>query len=96
MNPLHAIRTVLLLTCRDAAPLLSRGMDQALVVRERAALRVHLWICPSCRRYRKQLHLIRGILSLCRAKTFSVCLRSLPREARERVRLALARHGGAG
>ena len=95
MKPLRAIRLVLLLTCRDAAPLLSRAMDQALAAPERAALRVHLWICPSCRRYRGQLDLIRRVVSLYRSNMLEVGLKPLPEDAKARVRLELARHAGA-
>jgi hypothetical protein len=94
MKPLRAIRLVLLLTCRDAAPLLSRAIDQALAASERAALRVHLWICPSCRRYRGQLDLIRRVVSSYGVNTLEVGLKPLPEDAKARVRLELARRDG--
>jgi hypothetical protein len=92
----RALRLLLTLTCRDAAPLLSRAMDRAPAAPERAALRVHLWICPPCRRYRAQLELIRRVLSACRWGAPRDCAQPLPEAARARIRSVLARRAGAG
>jgi hypothetical protein len=91
MRALRALRLLLFLTCREAAPMLSRAMDRPPAGPERAALRVHLWICPSCRRYRAQLGLVRSVLARCRAGMLQVCLRPLPEAARARIRLGLTR-----
>ncbi|PKY11524.1 hypothetical protein B1757_04650 [Acidithiobacillus marinus] len=44
-----------MLTCRDAAKLLSISQDQSLSHREQWALKMHLLFCSSCRRYARQL-----------------------------------------
>ena len=95
MKLLRALRLVLTLTCRDAAPLLSRAMDQAPAVQDRAALRVHLWLCPSCRRYRGQLAFIRRVLTAYGANMLGVLVSPLPGHARERIRSELARRAAS-
>jgi len=44
--------------------LISEGQDRKLHVHERIVLRVHLWICVNCRRFNRQLRLIRKALRL--------------------------------
>ncbi|MCB9850340.1 MAG: zf-HC2 domain-containing protein [Phycisphaerales bacterium] len=49
--------------CRDIAALASRAQDERLTWSERFALRTHLFYCKACRRYRRQLALIRKVLA---------------------------------
>ena len=56
------VRMLLSLSCRLASQLLSRAQDTQLTLTERAALRFHLLICRSCRRFKRQLILLRQIL----------------------------------
>lgn len=62
MRWLHNIRMVLGLSCRHASLLLSRAQDGPLTLSERLAMRMHLLICRSCRRFNRQLSLIRQTL----------------------------------
>ncbi len=62
MRLLHNIKMVLGLSCRHASVLLSRAQDGPLTFSERLALRMHLLICGSCRRFNRQLSLIRQTL----------------------------------
>jgi predicted anti-sigma-YlaC factor YlaD len=50
------------MTCRDAAPLISQAMDRPLDPVDRAAVGLHLAVCPPCRRYRGQLLFVRRLL----------------------------------
>jgi hypothetical protein len=47
------------LSCREATRLLSEGQDRPLQFRERASLRLHLAMCASCRRFCRQLDVMR-------------------------------------
>jgi hypothetical protein len=47
------------LKCKDAGRLRSQSQDRQLTFREKAGLRLHLWICNSCREFSRQLQLIR-------------------------------------
>ena len=50
---------MLRLPCRDAARLLSEGLDRPLTVGEHWPLRFHLLACRNCRNYEKQLQFLR-------------------------------------
>ncbi len=49
----------LMLNCEQATRLLSEREDRALGVGERTRLRMHTWICVSCRNFGGQLGFIR-------------------------------------
>ena len=48
-----------MLTCKEAARLMSQGMDRPLGAGERLWLRLHLVTCYGCRNARRQLEFIR-------------------------------------
>jgi len=79
---------MLFMRCRRAARLISHSMDRPLPSEEGAALRVHLTICPACRRYRGQLVLLRRVLRAVEVNTPS-SVSPLPPDARTRIRIAL-------
>ena len=58
----------LVLCCRDAMTRLTDGTEGALSGAEAATFAFHLTVCPSCKRYRKQVDTTVGVL------------RGLPRE----------------
>lgn len=42
-------------SCKEASHLMSQGLDRDLGMRQRATLRLHLFICTSCSRVKTQL-----------------------------------------
>lgn len=44
-----------MITCRRAAELLSRELDVDLPLHQRMLLRVHVFVCGACRRFRRQI-----------------------------------------
>lgn len=84
-----------MLTCKDASHLLSEGQERPLGLHERWALRLHLWMCVSCRRFEQQLALMRSAMRLLRwrAQTEAEAA-ELPEDARERIRRALSEGPG--
>ena len=62
MSTFKAIRQILTLRCAEATELISRASDEDLPKAERVALRFHTTVCRSCRRFRKQLAAMRGLL----------------------------------
>jgi hypothetical protein len=46
-------------SCEDMSGLISRQMDEPLPFWSRLEIRLHLLYCSACRRYRRQLRLIR-------------------------------------
>ena len=53
-----------MLTCKEAARLLSEGQERPLGLSERWSLRIHLWMCDNCRRFERQLAFLRNALQL--------------------------------
>ncbi|MFO1376832.1 MAG: zf-HC2 domain-containing protein [Steroidobacteraceae bacterium] len=48
-----------MLSCHDATRMLSEAQERRLGVLERVSLRLHLAICAACRRFDRQLPLLR-------------------------------------
>ncbi|MDA8382598.1 MAG: zf-HC2 domain-containing protein [Betaproteobacteria bacterium] len=80
-----------MLNCKDASRLMSEREERALSLRERFGLALHLAICFGCRRFDRQLSLLRRALRKLglhyQAKLESA---DLSPQARERIRNALA------
>jgi hypothetical protein len=84
-----------MLTCKDASRLVSEGQERSLHLRERWGLRLHLWICVNCRRFERQVRLLRRALRrLARHVQTGTQGPDLSPEARERIRAALAGRDG--
>ena len=52
---------MIMLNCRDTAQLVSESMDHRLPWQRRLQVRIHLFMCDNCARYKKQLRLLRQI-----------------------------------
>ena len=48
----------MMISCKEASRLMSQGLDRDLGLGQRASLRLHLFICTSCSRMRKQLDVL--------------------------------------
>ena len=48
-----------MLSCHDATRMMSEAQERRLGVLERVSLRLHLAICAACRRFDRQLPLLR-------------------------------------
>jgi hypothetical protein len=84
-----------MLTCKDTSRLISEGQERHLRLRERWGLRLHLWICVNCRRYERQIHLLRQALRMLALQAeMDTQGPGLSPEARERILTALARQDG--
>jgi hypothetical protein len=78
-------------SCRDIAALISQGMDEAHPLRKRLSIRLHVAMCSWCRRYERQLRLLReGARRYADAEQNQAgpCLSP---EAKERLRAVLHR-----
>lgn len=58
MKPTYA----LMLNCKEAAALMLAREDRALLLADRAALRMHLFICKACPRFERQLLTMRNAM----------------------------------
>lgn len=45
-----------MMNCKQASQLISRTLDETLSLRERFALKLHLYLCKYCSRFSQQLH----------------------------------------
>jgi hypothetical protein len=63
MNPTIKAAIPLHTTCRQAAHLMLQEQDKPLALRDRLALRVHLWMCQACPRFQRQLQTMSRALS---------------------------------
>lgn len=80
-----------MLTCKQASRLVSEHQERALSRQERWGLRLHLWVCISCRRFSRQLGLLRQALrQLARREWSGEHPPELPVQARQRIHRALS------
>lgn len=78
-----------MLSCKQASQLVSQALDRPLTRRERWALRLHLWMCAGCRRFNRQLILIRLAVGRMLSETGQDGNLRLSPEARLRMTKAL-------
>lgn len=67
MKALRNILKVFSLTCDESTRLVSDGYERDLAGSEKAALRLHLLICGSCRKMRRQFDQLQGMAQQRRA-----------------------------
>jgi len=95
MNRLKNIWHFLNLPCEGMSRLVSESLDRDLDQLERVALRSHLLYCAACRRYRRQLKLLRSAMErLATRLETDDPLRgpALPAGVREQIKRSLNRH----
>lgn len=97
MNPLqkanYAVMRVMVRmmpSCRDISQDISDGMDRELPWRKRLSIRLHVSMCRFCRRYEKQLHLLREGVGHYADPEANVVEKSLSPAAKEKLEKALA------
>jgi hypothetical protein len=79
--------------CREVSRMVSDGMDRRLPLRRRLLIRMHVSMCVLCRRYEKQLHLVReGVGRYANPETHPAG-KVLSPAARARLKEALTRKG---
>lgn len=84
-----------MMKCDQASRLVSEAQDRRLGFRERISLRLHLWMCGNCRRFERQVGLLRGALGLLSIRVDSASRGpKLSTEARERIHRKLAERNG--
>lgn len=82
-----------MLTCKEAAQLLSDSLDRKLPLSQRVALRIHLLMCNLCPRFREQILFLKATLNQFRLEAEGERLltsESLSAQARERIQRAIA------
>lgn len=77
-------------SCKDISALISEGMDRQLPLRKRLSIRLHVSMCSLCRRYEKQIHLLRRGFDYYADPDKNAAEQSLSPEAKTRLEKALA------
>ncbi len=83
--------------CSHATKLLSEAEERQLSRRERFALRFHILVCTACRRFNKQLGLLRQLLTEASPKMLAAVYASdaaLSEPRRQRIKELLRRAAG--
>jgi hypothetical protein len=75
-----------MLSCREAARLVSEARDRGLRAGERVALGLHLLICVLCRRYARQLAWLAQLAGTATEQDAKAQDARLDAAARERIR----------
>lgn len=77
-------------SCRDISELISQAMDRRLPLRKRLSIRLHVSMCGFCRRYEKQLHLLRHGFTCYADPDQNQAEKPLSPEAKAKLEKALA------
>lgn len=83
-------------SCKDISALISKSMERELPWHKRATIRLHVMMCSYCRRYEKQLSLLRKGASLYGDPEKNQATPGLSSESKERIRRALIREFDSG
>jgi predicted anti-sigma-YlaC factor YlaD len=91
MSWLNGLVRILTLRCEAASALMSRELDESLPRLERAAIFCHILACNSCRRFRKQIRVIREAVRRREQLLIETDAKGgvLSPEARDRIALAI-------
>jgi hypothetical protein len=92
MSVAHNIKMILTLHCDESSRLLSEGMEHKLTRSERIALRLHLAICRSCSRFRRNTQLLRKLMHRLHEEPASIGTGLPPLTPPERQRIREAVH----
>ncbi len=74
-----------MLNCKQTSLLVSQSLDRPLTVRERWAVRWHLFICVYCRRFKQQLLLIQRQMTAWQTGSTAQSSVTLSESARKRI-----------
>lgn len=80
-------------SCKDISALISQGMDEKLPLMKRLSIRLHVSMCSLCRRYEKQLRMLRAGTAHYANPDENEIEQSLSPEAKEKLEKALENSG---
>ena len=82
------------MTCKEISRLASQQLDVRLPLLTRLRMRLHFLICAWCRRYVKQVRLVRQVAPKYEDKVEVASGKSLSSDAKQRMKQALQGRGG--
>jgi predicted anti-sigma-YlaC factor YlaD len=78
-----------MLNCKQTSQLVSQSLDRRLTLKERFAVRIHLWICKYCKRFSQQLLAMRSGLQRMTKSMEEDTQLLMPSESKARIAKAL-------
>ena len=81
-----------MLTCKQASQFISQSLDRPLTLRERLALKLHLFICKYCKRFSQQLASMRVALETMTNTTENDNRIEMPEESKRRIAENVKKH----
>ena len=77
------------LTCKETSLLVSQSLDRKLPWGERVAVRLHLLVCETCKRFKRQIEFLRTAVRQGAEKLEEASTLKLSAPARQRIKRAL-------
>jgi predicted anti-sigma-YlaC factor YlaD len=74
-----------MLDCRQASQLISQSLDRNLTLRERFALKLHLFICEFCRQFSQHLQTLHVALKQMTSSIENNNTIEMPADAKKRI-----------
>ncbi len=81
-----------MLTCKQASQLISQSLDQPLSFPQRLQLKMHLFLCGACSRFKQQLQQLRTALQQLRNQIENDSTIQLTPEAKDRIKREINSH----
>lgn len=81
-----------MLTCKQASQFISQSLDRPLTLRERLALKLHLFICKYCKRFSQQLVSMRVALEAMTKMAENDNSIEMPEESKKRIAENVKKH----
>jgi Putative zinc-finger len=81
-----------MLTCKQASQFISQSLDRPLTLRERLALKLHLFICKYCKRFSQQLVSMRVALETMTKLAENDNSIEMPEESKKRIAENVKKH----
>jgi len=74
-----------MMDCKQASKVISQSLDRKLTLRERIALKLHLFICDACKHFNHQLLTLRTSFKHLSASVENDTLIQMPSETKKRL-----------
>jgi Putative zinc-finger len=74
-----------MLDCKQTSQLISQSLDRNLTLRERFALRLHLFVCNKCKQFRQHLQTLRVALKQMTSSIENNNTIKMPADAKKRI-----------
>jgi anti-sigma factor RsiW len=78
-----------MLNCKQSSQLISQSLDRSLTLRERLALKLHLFICNKCKQFSQHMQTLRVALKTMLSSIESNNSIEMPSAAKKRIALYL-------